>query len=77
MLVTGVGVFGTAGDSVIAEFASPVEAVRCATEIQLELDKRSADVTDARRMRFRIGVNLGDVLVEGDNLMGAVVLHQA
>ena len=42
-------VFGGAGDSVIAEFASPVEAVRCATEIQLELDKRSADVADERR----------------------------
>jgi class 3 adenylate cyclase len=63
-------VFGSAGDSVIAEFASPVEAVRCATEIQLELDKRSAVVPDKRRMRFRIGVNLGDVIVEGDNLLG-------
>ena len=63
-------VFGSAGDSVIAEFASPVEAVRCATEIQLELDKRSAEVPDERRMRFRIGVNLGDVIVEGDNLLG-------
>ncbi len=63
-------VFGGAGDSVIAEFASPVEAVRCATEFQLELDKRNADVPEARRMRFRIGVNLGDVIVEGDNLLG-------
>ena len=63
-------VFGGVGDSVIAEFASPVKAVRCATEIQLELDKRSADVPDERRMRFRIGVNLGDVIVEGDNLLG-------
>jgi WD40 repeat protein/class 3 adenylate cyclase len=63
-------VFGSAGDSVIAEFASPVEAVRCATEIQLELDKRSTEVPDERRMRFRIGVNLGDVIVEGDNLLG-------
>ena len=63
-------VFGSAGDSVIAEFASPVEAVRCATEIQLELDKRNADLPEPRRMRFRIGVNLGDVMVEGDNLMG-------
>jgi class 3 adenylate cyclase len=63
-------VFGGAGDSVIAEFASPVEAVRCATEIQLELDRRSADVPDERRMRLRIGVNLGDVIVEGDDLMG-------
>ena len=54
----------------IAEFASPVEAVRCATEIQLELDKRSAGASDQRRMRFRIGVNLGDVVVDGGNLMG-------
>ncbi len=63
-------VFGSAGDSVIAEFASPVEAVRCATEIQLEIDKRNADLPEPRRMRFRIGVNLGDVMVEGDNLFG-------
>ena len=63
-------VFGGAGDSVIAEFSSPVEAVRCAAEIQLALDKRSADMPDEWRMRFRIGVNLGDVIVDGDNLMG-------
>ena len=63
-------VFGSAGDSVIAEFASPVEAVRCATEIQLELGKRNADLAEPTRMRFRIGINLGDVVVDGDNLMG-------
>ena len=63
-------VFGSAGDSVIAEFASPVEAVRCATEIQLEIDKRNAEFPEASRMRFRIGINLGDVVVDGDNLMG-------
>ena len=63
-------VFGSAGDSVIAEFAGPVEAVRCATEIQLELEKRNADLPEPRRMRLRIGVNLGDVLVDGENLMG-------
>ena len=63
-------IFGSAGDSVIAEFASPVEAVRCATEIQLEIDKRNADLPEASRMRFRIGINLGDVVVDGDNLMG-------
>ncbi len=44
-------VFGSAGDSVIAEFASPVEAVRCATEIQLELDKRSAERLHRYRLR--------------------------
>lgn len=63
-------VFGSAGDSVIAEFASPVEAVRCATEIQLEVDKQNAGLAEPSRLRFRIGINLGDVVVEGDNLMG-------
>src|SRR5215510_5021272 len=63
-------IFGSAGDSVIAEFASPVEAVRCATEIQLEIDRRNADLPAPSRLRFRIGINLGDVVVEGDNLMG-------
>ena len=63
-------VFGSAGDSVIAEFASPVEAVRCAVEVQQGLEKRNADLPEKRRMYFRIGVNLGDVMVEGDNLLG-------
>src|SRR5262245_18745266 len=63
-------VFGSAGDSFIAEFASPVEVVRCATEIQLEIDKQNADLPDPSRLRFRIGINLGDVVVDGDNLMG-------
>jgi class 3 adenylate cyclase len=63
-------VFGSAGDNVIAEFASPVEAVRCATDIQLEIDKRNALLSQANRLRFRIGINLGDVVVDGDNLMG-------
>ena len=63
-------VFGSAGDSVIAEFASPVEAVRCAVEIQQEIEARNANLPEDRRMRFRIGVNLGDVMAEGDNLFG-------
>ncbi len=63
-------VFGGAGDSVIAEFASPVEAVRCAVDIQRELEAHNADQPEDRRMRLRIGVNLGDVIVEGDNLLG-------
>jgi class 3 adenylate cyclase len=71
-LVTGHGgrVFGAAGDSVIAEFSSPVEAVRCAVEIQRNLEKSNADLPDDRLMRFRIGVNLGDVMVDGDDLLG-------
>ncbi len=63
-------VFGSAGDSMIAEFASPVEAVRCAVGIQEKLGSLNADLPEDRRMRFRIGVNLGDVMVEGDNLLG-------
>src|SRR4051812_19799793 len=68
--VHGGRVFGSAGDSVIAEFASPVDAVRCATEIQLEIDKRNSGLPERGRMRFRIGINLGDVVVDGENLMG-------
>ncbi len=63
-------VFGSAGDSVVAEFSSPVEAVRCAANIQRNLEHRNADLPEDRRMRFRIGINLGDVIVEGDDLLG-------
>ena len=63
-------VFGSAGDSVVAEFPSPVEAVRCAVDIQRELEAYNADLPDERRMRMRIGINLGDVIVDGDNLLG-------
>ncbi len=63
-------VFGSAGDSVIAEFVSPVEAVRCASEIQHVLKERNAELPEERRMRFRMGVNLGDVMVDGDSLFG-------
>jgi adenylate cyclase len=63
-------VFGSAGDSVIAEFASPVEAVGCAADIQRDLEKGNADLPEDRRMQLRIGVNLGDVVVEGDDLLG-------
>ncbi len=63
-------VFGSAGDSVVAEFASAVSAVRCAVEIQQSLQVQNADLPENHRMRFRIGVNLGDVMVEGGNLLG-------
>ena len=63
-------VFGGAGDSFIAEFASPVEAVRCAVEIQRGLETHNADLPEDRRMRLRIGINLGDVMIDGDNLLG-------
>jgi TolB-like protein/class 3 adenylate cyclase len=63
-------VFSTAGDSVVAEFASPVEAVRAAISIQEELRVRNTELPEDRQMRFRIGVNLGDVIVDGDDIYG-------
>jgi len=63
-------IFGTAGDSVIAEFASTVEAVRCAITIQEELRIENAELAEEQRMKLRIGVNVGDVMVEDDNLYG-------
>ncbi|MEC8284437.1 MAG: adenylate/guanylate cyclase domain-containing protein, partial [SAR324 cluster bacterium] len=63
-------VFGTAGDSVIAEFASPVDAILAAVEFQRNLMDRNAVVSLEDRMQFRVGLNLGDVIVEGDNLFG-------
>jgi adenylate cyclase len=63
-------IFGTAGDSVIAEFMSPVQAVRAAVAVQRALHRHNADLPGDRRMEFRIGVNLGDVMVDGDNLLG-------
>src|SRR5712671_1217910 len=60
----------SAGDSVLAEFASVVEAVNCAVEIQTGLKAENENLPLARRMEFRIGVNLGDVMVEGDQIHG-------
>ena len=60
-------VVGSAGDSVLAEFPSAVEAVRCGVEVQAELGRRNAALDPDRRMAFRIGINLGDVIeAEGD-----------
>jgi adenylate cyclase len=61
-------VVGSAGDSVLAEFVSPVEAARCAAEIQDELGRRNAVLPPDRRLEFRIGINLGDVIVEDGEL---------
>ena len=60
----------TWGDAVIAEFSSVVEAVQCAIEVQRELGVRNRDLPDAEQMWFRIGINLGDVMVENDDLYG-------
>jgi adenylate cyclase len=60
----------SAGDSVLAEFASVVNAVECAVEIQTALKAENASLPPERRMEFRIGVNLGDVMVEGEQIYG-------
>jgi class 3 adenylate cyclase len=63
-------IVNTAGDSVLAEFASPVQAVRCAVEIQDALRTRNDSLPEEKRLQFRIGVNLGDVMVKGEDLLG-------
>ncbi len=63
-------IFGAAGDSVIAEFTSAVQSVRCAVAMQRALSRRNADLAPERRMEFRIGINLGDVMAEGEDLLG-------
>jgi class 3 adenylate cyclase len=63
-------IFNTAGDAILAEFNSAVEAVRCATDIQTALRTRNDQLPPSRQVRFRIGVNLGDVMVQGQDLLG-------
>jgi adenylate cyclase len=58
------------GDNVLVEFSSVVDAVQCAVEIQRELRLRNADLPASRRMQFRIGINLGDVILEDARLYG-------
>jgi adenylate cyclase len=58
------------GDTLLAEFASVVDAVRCAVEIQHELKTKDTELPEHRRMQFRFGINLGDVIVEGERLYG-------
>jgi class 3 adenylate cyclase len=63
-------IFNTAGDAILAEFGSAVEAVRCATDIQAALRTRNDQLPLSRQVRFRIGINLGDVMVHGQDLLG-------
>jgi class 3 adenylate cyclase len=63
-------IFNTAGDAILAEFPSAVEAVRCATEIQSALQTRNEHLPDDKKMLFRMGINLGDVVVQGGDLLG-------
>ena len=61
---------GSAGDSVLAEFASSVDAVSCAWQIQKSLASRNDGLPENQRMEYRIGVNLGDVMVDGPQIYG-------
>ncbi len=58
------------GDNILAEFVSVVNSLRCAWDVQQEIKSRNADLPENRRMNFRIGINLGDVIEEGDRIYG-------
>ena len=58
------------GDGLLAEFPSVVDAVRCAAEVQRGMIDREPQVSDERRIKFRIGINLGDVIADSDDIFG-------
>src|ERR1700750_131982 len=60
----------TTGDGVLLEFPSVVDAVECAVAVQAVMAERNQGVPEDRRMLFRIGINLGDILIEGDDILG-------
>ena len=60
----------TTGDGMLVEFRSVVDAVQCAVEIQTRMTRRNSDVVPDRRIEYRIGINLGDVIVEEDDIFG-------
>ena len=63
-------IFNTAGDSVLAEFSSAVSAVECAANFQRNIMQRNENAEIAEVMKFRVGINMGDVVMEGENLYG-------
>src|SRR6202008_4177606 len=66
-------IFNTAGDSLVAYFASAVDAAQCAVEAQDGIATENADRPAGEQMRFRIGIHVGDIIVQGDNLFGDAV----
>jgi class 3 adenylate cyclase len=58
------------GDGLLAEFASVVDAVRCAVEVQRGMAERNAAIPPEQRIEFRVGINLGDVIAEGEDIFG-------
>ena len=66
-------IFGSAGDSVIAEFSSPIKAAEAAVATQLKMKTMNQDQAESDRMTFRVGINIGDVMISDDNLFGDAV----
>src|SRR5437667_8625189 len=64
------GIVKTTGDGLLVEFPSVVDAMRCAAEVQRGMIDREPEMPDERRIRFRIGINLGDVIADGDDIFG-------
>src|SRR5215831_14338667 len=60
----------TTGDGLLIEFGSVVDAVRCAVEVQREMAERNTDVSPERRIEFRMGINLGDIIKDGRDIYG-------
>ncbi|XLS12727.1 adenylate/guanylate cyclase domain-containing protein [Bradyrhizobium sp. RDM4] len=60
----------TTGDGVLVEFASAVDAVRCAIEIQRGMASGNVDVPDGKRIEFRIGIHVGDIIIDDDDIFG-------
>lgn len=63
-------IFKTTGDGILIEFASVVDAVRCAVVLQQGMEDRNADLAESERIRFRIGINVGDVIVDEGDMFG-------
>ncbi len=63
----------TAGDSFLFEFQSAVEAVRCSVAVQDGIADRNRDIPTDRRIEYRIGINVGDVVADGDDLLAAII----
>jgi len=63
-------IFKLMGDGILVEFASVVDAVQCAVDVQREMKKRESGIPEERQIKYRIGINLGDILIEGDDIVG-------
>ena len=68
-------IFKVMGDGFLVEFGSVINAARCAVEIQRGMPERNAGIPEDRHIKFRIGINLGDIIVDGDDFYGDGVQH--